>query len=178
MAQVIANTLIGAPTTISVGPYVADKGAGTLVEVGHTRGGVSIKQNTEHREIETDSTLAPHRAVPIKRGYEVKFTMMEMTIVNLLFALGQLASNKSGIDPDFTLEVNDNDGEIVHQLEIVGLGLGTLGVRTITAWRAVVKDIAEIVWQKAEERVYEVTLMLLHEETGTGNDNIMQVVET
>lgn len=178
MAQVIANTLIGAPTTISVGPYVAAKGAGTLVEVGHTRGGVSIKQNTEHREIETDSALAPHRAVPIKRGYEVKWTMLEMTIENLLFALGQLPANKTGTPPNLTLEVNDNDGEIVHQLEIVGAGLGTLGVRTITAWRAVVKDIAEIVWQKGEERVYEVTLMLLHEETGTGNDNILKVVET
>ena len=178
MAKSILNTLIGAPTTISVGPYITAKGAATLVEVGHTRGGISIKQNTEHREIESDDALAPQRAVPIKRGYEVKWTMLEMTIANLLFALGQLPANSSGTPPNLTLEVNDNDGEILHQLEIIGAGLGTLGIRTITGWRAVVKDISEIVWQKGEERAYEVTLMLLHEETGTGNDNILKVVET
>lgn len=174
-----ANTLFGAPTSISIGPWVTAKGAGTLVEIGHTKGGVSIKHSIENHEMEVDDILTPHRAIPIKTGYEIKFTMAEVTLENLRIALSQPAANLTGTPPDEILAVDGNlGGEVYNQVELVGPGLGTTGVRTIVIWRAVIKEVAEILWNKIDDRVYEVTLLILYEETGTGSDTIMQATDS
>lgn len=173
------KTLFGTPASISIGPWVTAKGPGTLVDIGHTKGGTSIKFSVENHEMEVDALLAPHRAIPVKTGYEIKFTMAEATLENLRIALGQPDTALTGTPPDEVLEVDGNlDGEAYNQVEIVGDGLGTTGVRTVVAWRAVLKDVAEILWSKTEDRLYQITLLLLHEDTGTGNDNIMQVTDS
>ena len=173
------KTLFGAPTSVSIGPWVTAKGAGTLVDVGHTKGGVTISASVERHEMEVDDLVVPHRSIPVKGGFEMKFAMAEMDLANLQLAFDQPAANLTGTPPDMTLEVDGNrSGEVYYQLELIGAGLGTTGVRTVTAWRGVVKDVSEIKWSKAEDRIYEVTIALMHEDTGTGADTIMQVVDS
>lgn len=170
--------VVGAHATFSIGAYVTAKGAGSLTDVGFTGDGVSFKATVEHKMVEVDQHLAPIRAVPIKREYELKIRLLETQMEHLRVLLGQPAANLTGIFPDETLVVDDDAAEQYHQIALVDTGLGTTKVRTSTFWRAFVKDLAEIPIKKDEMKFLEATFGILKETTGTGSDDIAKIVET
>ncbi len=171
------NVIVGAHATLTVSDYVTAKGAGGGSDVGFTADGVSFKANVEHKMVEPDQHLTAIRAVPTKREYELKVRMLEGQMEHLRFVLGQPAANLTGIAPDETLVVDADAGEQYHQIILVGIGLGTLGIRTLTAWRCFLKDIAEIPFKKDDEQFLEATFGILKETTGAGDDDV-EIVET
>jgi len=178
MAKDIDKVLIGAGSIFEIGAYVTAKGAGTLAELGHLLEGVRFKATVEHKLIEPDAHLAAGRAVPIKREYTVQVKGIEATPELLRIALGQPAANLTGTPPNMTLNVDPDAVEQYHQLRWVEPGLGTTKVRTVTAWKAYLKEVPEIVASKGDIKEVNFTFGLLYEETGTGTDDVVRLVET
>ncbi len=169
--------IVDAHATFNIGAYVTAKGAGTLVDVGFTQDGVSFKPTVEHKMVEVDQHLAAIRAVPMKREYEIKVKILESQMEHLRVAMGQPDANLTGAPPDETLDIDDDAGEQYHQISLVGTGLGTTKVRTLTFWRCFIKDVAEIAMKKDEVAFIELTIGVLRETTGAGNDDVMKWVE-
>jgi len=173
MAPTVSKILVGAHATLSIGAYVASKGAGTLTEVGSTLGGVQIDPKTEHYMVEIDQRLAAVAAVPKKREVEVKVKLMEATLANLQTALAQVAGALSGTA---TLLYDLSAAELYYQVQLVGKGAGA-GTRTVTFWKAFIKDLGAWAFQKDNAQSLELTLGICEETTGSGVDSI-RVVDT
>lgn len=179
MSITLANVKVKAGV-VSIGPYVTAKAAGTLVDVGLTKGGVTIGPKTSYHHIEGDQHLGELSSIPTKRELEMKFTMTETDALKLLLVTEQPDANKSGTTPNFTINVDADAPEQYHQiaLSITGGGTGTTGLRLMTFWRAVVTACDPIGYKKDVEQMYAVTVKILQEISGTGTDTFYRQVDT
>ena len=157
------NIVIGAPASISVSPYVAARGAGTFVVLGFSLGGVMVSDKRDRYKVSPDQLLGNVLSVPIKAEAKIKFKMLEGTLENLRYALGLTAGQKTGTTPNFTLKRNMSEAAQLHQIKVVGVGNGSTGVRTFTAWRCVFEEIEDTGIKKEEAKVFGVTLDILEE---------------
>ena len=157
------NIVIGAPASVSVSPYVAARGAGTFVVLGFTLGGVMISDKRDRYKVSPDQLLGNVISVPIKAEAKIKFKMLESVLENLRYALGLTAGQKTGTTPNFTLKRNMSEAAQYHQIKVVGVGNGTTGVRTYTAWRCVFEETEDLGIKKEEAKVLGVTIDVLEE---------------
>lgn len=173
------NILVGAASSVKMGAYVSLKAAATLSDVGFTIGGVMFDPTVELHQVEVDQQLGVLAAQPKKRDVEVKFKLAEATIENLRLVLAQPTGNVTGTTPDFTLYYDASAVAQYYQLQIIGPGLGTGSTRTITMWKAYVKDVAAITMQKDGEQALDMTLGLCEDVSSTTTpDSFLQIVET
>lgn len=159
------NIVIGAPASISVSDYVANRGAGTFTVLGYSIGGVIISDKRDRYKVSPDQLLGNVISVPIKAEAKIKFKMLEGTLENLRYALGLAAGQKTGTTPNFTLKRDMSAAAQYHQIKVVGVGNGTTGVRTFTAWRCVFEEIEDLGIKKEEAKVVGVTIDILEELT-------------
>jgi len=165
---------------VSFGDYVTAKGAGTLVDVGLTKGGVTIGPKTAYHHIEGDQYLGELSSIPTKRELEMKFTMTQTEAEKLRFAIEQPAGNVTGTPPNLTANIDADAREQYHQLQlsITGGGVGSTGLRVMTFWRCVVTAVDPIGYKKDLEQMYAVTVKVLQEISGTGTDSFYRQVDT
>lgn len=165
---------------VSVGDYVTAKGAGTLVDVGLTKGGVTIGYKPTYHAIEGDQHLGELAGIPTKREIDVKFAMSQTEAEKFRLAMEQPAGNVTGTLPNQTFLADANSTEQYHQvsLSIAGGGVGTTGLRLITFWRCVFTACDPIGYKKDNEQMYAVTMRVYQELTGTGNDTFFKQVDT
>jgi len=157
------NIVIGAPASVSVSDYVASRAAGTFALIGWTLGGVMVSDKRDRYKVSPDQLLGNVISKPIKAEAKIKFKMLEGTLENLRYALGLPASAKTGTTPNFTLKRNMSEAERYHQIKVVGVGNGTTGVRTFTAWRCVFDETEDLGIKKEEAKVIGVTIDVLEE---------------
>lgn len=159
------NVLVGAPTTIKFAAYIASKVVSlTYTDPGFTNGGVSIDPKTEHHLVVVDQHLGNLAAIPKARDLEIKVKLAEGTLSNLQYALAQATGNLSGTQ---SLFFNASDPEIYYQLQIVGKGNGATGVRTMTVWKAYLKDMGSLMFKKDAAQEPDLTFGICEETTGS-----------
>lgn len=157
------NIVVGAPASVSVSAYVASRGAGTFSVMGMTLGGVTLSDKRDRYKVYPDQTLGAVISVPIKADCTIKFKMLEGVLENFRYALGLPAGAKTGTTPNFTLKRDMSAAAIYHQIKVVGVGNGTTGVRTLTAWNCVFSETEDTGMKKEEAKVIGVTLDVLEE---------------
>jgi hypothetical protein len=165
---------------VSFGDYVTAKGAGTLVDVGLTKGGVMIGYKGTYHPIEGDQHLGELAGIPTKREIELKFTMSQTEAEKLRVVTEQPAGNVTGTPPNLTAAIDANALEQYHQVavSIVGGGVGSTGLRVLTFWRCVFTAVDPFGYKKDGEQMYAVTVRVYQEVTGAGVDSFYRQVDT
>jgi len=177
MAQVSGNICSGR-AVVSVGPYVTAGGAGTLVDVGHTKAPTTLAVERENFDAVSEQAPTPVESVPSLTTYKVKVPVEEATIDNYLIATGEPVANKSGTPPNLTLRVGGPTGKKYHQIQLVTAGLGTGLIRTITIWKAVLMSVSEVPFAKGGEQLLEMTFNCLYDDTVATADKVMKIVDS
>lgn len=171
MSVTPGNIIVGA-AVVKVSDYVAAKGAGTFTDVGGTLGGTMWIPKRTYHDIKTDQFLGTLRKVPIDFAGQLKFKMLEGTLANFRLAMEQPSANLTGTPPNLTLKIDYSAAEQYHQLQLIGVGLGTNKVRTVTAWKCVFGACAEVPFRKDAEWAMDTTVDVLEEIDGAGVDDI------
>lgn len=173
-----ANVLVGAPATFKFANYVTARAvASTYTDVGLTQDGVTIDPKIELHEVVVDQFLGKIAAIPKARDLEIKAKFAETSIENMRAALAQPAANITGTG---ALRYDASAGEQYYQIQIIGKGLQALGLRTITVWRAFVKDVGSWMFKKDANQAFDMTFGVCEETTGSTatKDTFLQVIET
>jgi len=181
MAVALGSVKVKA-AVVKVGPYVTAKGVITPLDVGLTKGGVTIGPKATYHPIEGDQYLGELSGIPTKRELEVKFTMTETDYSKLMlaFMMTDDVAHKAGTTPNWIINVDADSPEQYRclVLSIVGGGLGTTGLRTLTFWRTVCVACDPIPYKKDQEQMYAVTMRVYQEITGTAVDNFYNQTDT
>jgi len=160
-----AKVLVGGPTSFKIAAYLPSKAVSlTYTDVGFTDGGVSFDPKTEHHLVTVDQHLGNLAAIPKARDLEIKVKFAEGTLTNLQYALMQATANLSGTS---SLFINASDPELYYQLQVVGKGDGATGVRTMTVWRAFVKEMGALLFKKDAAQEHDLTWGVCEETTGS-----------
>lgn len=172
-----ANVLVGAPTTVKIAAYLTAKAVSlTYVDFGFTQEGVSIDPKTELHMVVVDQSLGNVAAVPKARDLEIKVKLAEATMTNIHYALAQASGSISGTSAVF---FDDNAAEIYFQLQVIGKGLAASALRTMTAWRAYVKELGSLMFKKDANQSLDLTFGICAETTGsTTGGNFMRFIDT
>lgn len=175
MAAATTNIIVGA-ATVSVGDWVTAAGAGSLTDVGYTKGNVTLAESHELYDVEPDQVAGVVKQVPTKSTIQIKVPMLESVLEKYRIATRQPAANLTGTPPDLTLR-RGGAAEQYHQLQIATVGHGTTGVRTLTAWRASVAAVEEIAYAKGGEQMVNVTFNLLYDDSVSTGDKFYKIVD-
>ena len=147
---------------ISIGEYVAAGGAATLVDIGHTDQPFAINSNFESFDVESERTDGLILTVPIKSTYEVEFSVLEVTPGRLAQIFRQAAGSVTGTAPNQTIVITSAVSRL-FQIQIVGKGIGTTGVRTVTFWRCQPVSCEPILHGKAAVQAYRALFRVLYD---------------
>lgn len=178
MATVTANIMVGA-ATVSIGAWVTAGGAGSLTDVGHTKTPVTLTGAFEDFELISERAPGVMSKINTMTRFKLKIPIIEATMANWLAALREPVANLTGTPPDEILLVGGaGPAEKYHQITLVGPGLGTTGVRTLTFWRGVVESVSEVPFAKGAEQLLEVVYDILWDGTVSTLDKFFKIVET
>ncbi len=175
MAQDIDKILAGG-AVVSVGPWVTAGGAGSLVEVGHTEGATELIRSYEDLPVSSEQIAGIEKRIPISTEMALKFAMKETDLENWRMPWRQPAANLTGTPPNMTLLVGAA-AEQYHQVTLVGTGIGTTGVRTVTAWRMIVDSVEPIRMAKAEAQLVTITGALMLDSSVATLDQFLKIVD-
>lgn len=175
MATNTANTLIGA-ATVSIGAWVTAGGAGSLTDVGHTAGPVTVQHSFEDHDTKSERAKGIIKKTAIDMAVTVKVPALEATLEHWRQLSRQAAANLTGTPPDMTLRVGDHSSAY-FQMTLVGPGVGTTGVRTVTLWKCIPIDVGEIKFAKGEDVVFDVTWAVLYDDSVATADKFYKVVD-
>lgn len=180
MAVDIKKMAIGA-ATLSIGDWVTTGGAGSLTDVGATQEGSMLAEATEFFDVEIEQAQGIVRSVPTKRTPTIKAKLVEADLDKLQRLLHQPTTNLTGTSPNRTLLVGEAQ-EAYHQIQIVSKGIqgssGVAGTRTITVWRAVVKNIGETAYAKGGLQTRDVEIAILEDLSVTTADKLYKIVDS
>lgn len=168
----VSKTLVGAIGTLSIGPWVAAGGAGTLVDMGFTVEGQDVTDQIEHFDLEIDQAQGIVRSIPIKKSVSLKVALAEADLAKLQTILGQPAGNMSGTAPAVSLEVG-SEAERYFQVQFTSPGPPSAGgakvTRTWTMWRCSLKRDAMPLKKNGITKV-GVTITVLEDLSITGGN--------
>jgi hypothetical protein len=178
LATNTGNIAIGL-ATVSIGAYVAAGGAGSLTDVGHTKGPTTLTVNGKDYAIETEQSFGAIRKIPIGASVKLKVFMDEATLASYRIAFRQAAAQLTGTAPNATLLVGVIT-EQYHQIQVVTKGTGstTPATRTITVWRGIVESVDEIPFGKAGEQTLAVTIDCMYDDSVATGDKFLKVVDS
>lgn len=167
------NIVVGA-AAVSLAPWVTANGAGTYVAMGHTEGPAIIVPTFEDMDIGSEQQLIDIDSVPIKVGFEIRFTLKEVLIENYRIALRQLAAQKSGTPPNLTLQVVDPQ-QAYWQVKLVTKPIRSAlsalgpnpGYRTIIGWRCIVRGLEQIQFGRSVVQQLAVSCKVLGDQSST-----------
>ena len=86
---------------VAISAYVVAGGAGTFVDIGHSKGPVTIEPVIQEYKVRSEQAMGTIRSVPIEAGYRIKFTILETDLEKMRQFLSQPAANlvTSGTTP-------------------------------------------------------------------------------
>jgi hypothetical protein len=177
------NKIAVGSAVVSIGDWVTNAGAGSLTDVGATKGGVTLTPSYEHFKLTTDQTFGPHRSKAHSGEWQCKIPMLEADLPKLRRVLRQVSGNLTGTTPNHTLAV-DGASEQYLQVQIVTVGIagsgGTYGTRTITLWRCAIESIDEIAFRKDGEQMVTITLLVCEDASiaAAGNGRYFKIVDS
>ncbi len=175
MATSAANVFSGA-AVVSIGDWVTAGGAGSLTDVGHMKGPVSLTPSFSDYEIKSERAYGSIARVPLEGSLKLAMDLQEVTAEHLAMAFRQPAANKTGTTPDFTVLIGDF-AEQYHQITVVVAGAGTTGVRTVTLWKGFVESLGAIPFAKGEEQHLPITFDCLYDDSVTTNDKFGKIAD-
>lgn len=184
-----AQNIVVGRADVSIGPWVTNAGAGTLVALGHTSdAGVSLEPGAEGYEVASEQEQGILARVPTILKPVLKFTMMEVLLENYRIAWNQLAAQKTGTTPNFILAIDEPQEaywQVVFTTKPIRTALAATGpnpgTRTVTAWRAVISGLDAILFQKASPQLLPVSMTLCFDEsvsTPLTNGRYFKIVDT
>ena len=142
MATDANNILIGA-ATLSVGG----------VDIGFTKGGVSIRHEQEFLKVMADQAVGVVRQARTMERMYVKTTMLEVTLSNLRKAFMYPSANLVGS----TLTLGYNNACWVDAIQLIIVGVSpSCGTRTVTFPSAVKFNTTEYNMKRDEETAIEI----------------------
>ena len=162
---------------VSVGAWVTAGGAGSLTDVGHMKGPVTLTPAREDYDIKSERAFGILKKIPQDMSLKLAMDLQETTIEHFRIAFGQPAANKTGTTPDFSLLIGE-PAEQYHQIAVVGTGPGSTGVRTMTFWRAFVESVGAVPFAKGEEMHLPITFDCLYDDSVTTLDKFGKIVDT
>ncbi len=180
MATDTSKILVGAGV-VSLGDYVAAGSGGTLIDVGHCKEPVVMTAAYTDFDVVSERAFGILRKVPQDMAITIRVPQLEVTPERMRVALRQPSGNLSGVSPNETLLVGDpasTDAELYKQIEIVGPGLGSTLVRTVTAWKCVVMELAEIAFAKGDSMVFNVTFGVLYDDSVSTADKFFKSIDS
>lgn len=170
MAQTDSNVLVG-PCTAWHSAYVANAGAGTFTEFGHTSAACEIAKEAEYYEPESEQSLGPVTSRIQKLSFTLKVPTMEASVDNLRIALEQPSGNVSGTGANKTIGVGDPEVEY-FQLKLEGVGPGTTGVRTWLCWKCKVIAMEPILIGRNQFQGYNLTFRIYRDASVVTNPEV------
>lgn len=166
MADTVGYIFEG-PGVVSFATYVAPSGGAeptghTFADVGAIVGGVAFKASRKYHDVTTDHTIGHYDHYKIDEEVSFTFTMQELSATNVALSMDQPSSTVTGSAPNWTL-ARDLTNRQLKAMKIVsvnqGAGVsGAINTVTITAWRCVVTDVAEVAFKKDGEALLKVTV--------------------
>lgn len=167
---------------LSIGPYVAAGGAGTLVDVGLTKEGTELSLKITKAEVGNgEQVFGPQFAVPTDVEMELKAVMGEADIDKLAWLTSQPSGNLTGTAPNKSLLLGEPE-EQYKQIQVVSKGIrgtnGTAASRTFTGWKGFVKSVEPVKFAKGSEQVYSVTFGFCEDLTVTTADKFGKIADT
>lgn len=176
MATDSSKIMVGAGV-VSIGAYVTAGGAGTLTDVGHTKEPVVMAAGYTDFDVTSERAFGVLKKVPQDMAITIRVPMLEVIPENLRVAMRQPAANLTGTTPNETLLVGDPQ-EQYHQVEVVGPSPGTSGLRTITLWKMIVMELAEVPFAKGDTQVFNVTMMAMYDDSLATADKFFKSVDS
>jgi hypothetical protein len=146
MAGNADNIIIGAATVLLNG-----------VDVGFTKGGVSIRFEREYCDIGADQAGGVIRKAKESEKMFVKTSFLEITLERLRIAWDQPSANYQTIasKPYLYFGQNDSCSINTHVIELIGTGLNC-ATRTFRIYKAIAISEAEYLMTRDEETALEV----------------------
>jgi len=175
MATDTSKVFAGA-AVVSIGDWVTAGGAGSLTDVGHMKGPVSLTPSFEDYEIKSERAFGTLKRVPISGSLKLALDLQEITVEHLRVAFRQPAANTAGTSPDERLLIGDF-AEQYHQITVVVNGAGTTGVRTMTLWKGFVESLGAIPFAKGEEQHLPLTFDCLYDDSLGSADKFGRIVD-
>lgn len=171
MAKTAANIVVGAPSVVTVGAYGGGKGAG--VDVGSTRGVVTLKYDDEIYEKKADQWLGPVGAVKISERMTVEIPLAERSLANVALALGYPITAVAGS----VLEMGGNETVTEREAWIDG-NSPSGGTTQIYIKKCVVLGVTEIPLQRDDQTVIMLTLLVLQDTSKSANQQLIQITDS
>lgn len=175
MATDTSKIFAGA-AVVSIGDYVTAGGAGSLTDVGHMKGPVSLTPSFSDYEIKSERAFGTLKRIPLDGSLKLALDLQEVTVEHLRIAFRQPSANKAGTTPDFRLLIGDFT-EQYHQITVVVTGAGTTGVRTMTLWKGYVESLGAIPFAKGEEQHLPLTIDCLYDDSMGSSDYFGRIVD-
>ena len=151
MAGDATKILVGA-ATVSVGPWVPAGGAGTLVDVGFTSGPVELTIKSTFVDVKVEQAETALANAITEQSFTLKVPCVQGELEKLRMATQQPTANlvtKTLTVARPTLQY--------YQIQLVGKGPESGGTRTVTIYRALLKDVAAVAFGKGKEQAYDLT---------------------
>lgn len=178
MAGTPGNIVVGAPATFKIAAYITAKAVSlTYTDVGYTDGGVTFDPKTELHLVKVDQALGNLAALPKDRDLEIKVKFAESNLANLQYALAQPTGNLSGTAG---LYFDASAPEVYYQLQVAGRGAaaGVGTTRTMTVWKAYVKDMGSLMFKKDASQQEDLTFGVCEELTGSTTATFMRFIDS
>lgn len=166
---------IGA-AVVSMGDYVAAGGAGSLVDVGHTKGPVTLDCKTTLYTVKSERTAYALDQVPTDQEISFKLQLSQSELENWRRMMNAPAANLTGSGSNKTLLIG-SIGSNKYQVQFVVPGVGTTRARTITFWKVVVKTAGTVSFAKSGEQVVELDCEAMYDDSVTTGDKVGKVVD-
>jgi hypothetical protein len=172
-----ATQIQSGAAVVSVGDWVTAGSAGSLTDVGHMKGPVSLTPSFEDYEIKSERAFGTLKRVPISGSLKLAMDLQEVTAEHMRIAMRQPDANLTGTSPDQTLNIGDFT-EQYHQVTVVVTGPGTTNVRTLTLWKGYMEALGAIPFAKGEEQHLAITFDCLYDDSVTSTAKFGKIVDT
>jgi hypothetical protein len=168
--------------TVSLGPWVANNGATTMTDVGHTKAATELNVAYEDYPIESEQSFGPLRKSPISATVKVKIPMLHSDGENMRIALRQTSSQLSGSVGTQTLLVGVIT-EQYHRVTVQAKGVASsastaFSTRLVTIYRGIVDGLDAIPYGKRAEQAFVVSLHCLYDDSMTTTDKFCKIVDS
>ena len=164
MPKDIKYAVQGAPV-FSIGDWVTNAGAGTLVDVGHTEA-LEEAPELEDLPFESEQAQGIPKLEPTKTGFVLTVPLLQTEAENLRKILLQATGQLTGTGDNRTLAITERVAAY-FQATIATKGFGTTGSHVRTYWRLYPISIDPIPFSKGAWRKFAAKFRVCQDESIT-----------
>ena len=169
MAKTPANIVVGAPSTIVISAQGVAEGSG--VDVGSTEGGLKFTFTPEFYYKTADQWVGKVGAVKVGEDMTLEFTLAEVSLANLCYALGYPTGAVSGS----TLTIGGDDVATERTIYI-NWNAPSGGTSKLTVHKCVIVGPVELNMVKKDKATAKVTIQVLQDTSQTADQQFFSFV--